>query len=361
MYFYNTNLKVEIMKNKISLLLVIIAVYYGNSQSISEGTNFNKIIIDTLIKDKISIRAIAIDKNKVFYAADKNRFGNIDLISKTKFERKITNDSLKMEFRSIAQTSNDVFILTIGNPAVLYKFSKISNDKKIVYQENNPKVFYDSMQFYDDKNGIAIGDPTEDCLSIITTLDGGNSWQKLSCKNAPKIVDGEAAFAASNTNIVIKNNKTWIVSGGKKARVFKSEDKGKTFKTIETPIIQGEAMTGIFTADFYDEKNGIIAGGNYNKLNQNFGNKAISKNGGKTWKLIAENEGFGYASCIQYIPNSKGKQLVCVGTSGIFYSNNAAKSWTKLTENKDLFTIRFIDKKTAIAAGKNCMLRLIFE
>ncbi len=349
------------MKINFLQIILLFTIVSSQCQTIDAKKSFSKIIVDTLIYDKISIRAITIDKNKVYYAADKNRFGNIDLISKNKFERKVTNDTLKMEFRSIAQTSTDVFILTVGNPAILYKFSKTSNDKKIVYQENNPKVFYDSMQFYDDKNGIAIGDPTENCLSIITTKDGGNSWQKLSCNNAPKIVDGEAAFAASNTNIIIKNNKTWIVSGGKKSRVFISNNKGKTFETIETPIIQGEAMTGIFTSDFYDDKNGIISGGNYEKPNQNFWNKAITKNGGKTWKLIAENQGFGYASCIQYIPNSDAKQLVCVGTSGVFYSNDAAKSWIKLSNNKDLYTIRFIDEKTAIAAGKNCMLKLIFE
>jgi hypothetical protein len=28
-------------------------------------------------------------------------------------------------------------------------------------------------------------------------------------------MDGEAAFAASNTNILIKGNNTWLVSGGK--------------------------------------------------------------------------------------------------------------------------------------------------
>jgi hypothetical protein len=30
--------------------------------------------------------------------------------------------------------------------------------------------------------------------------------------------------------------------------------------------------------------------------------KARTTDGGKTWKLVAENQGFGYASCVQYIP-----------------------------------------------------------
>lgn len=343
------------MVSKITVLGLFLTVFVSQAQQ-----TFRSVKIDTLIKDKISIRAILIDKNKIWYAADKNRFGSLDLISKTKFERVIKKDSLQMEFRSIAQTASNVFILKIGNPAILYQFSKTSNEKKIVYQENDPNVFYDSMQFWNDNEGIAIGDPISNCLSVIITRDGGSSWQKLPCNKLPITADGEAAFAASNTNIIVKNDKTWIVSGGKKSRVFFSPDKGVSWKVFPTPIVQGQSMTGIFTADFYDEKNGFIAGGNYDKPNQNYSNKAITKNAGKTWKLIADNEGFGYASCIQFVPKSDSKQLVCVGTSGIFYSENKGQTWMKLSDEKNLFTIRFIDEKTAIGAGKNIMVALHF-
>jgi hypothetical protein len=45
---------------------------------------------------------------------------------------------------------------------------------------------------------------------------------------------------------------------GIKSRVFYSGDKGKTWKVYETPIIQGDVMTGIFTVDFYNKKNWFI-------------------------------------------------------------------------------------------------------
>ena len=35
-------------------------------------------------------------------------------------------------------------------------------------------------------------------------------------------------------------------------------------------LFKERTMTGIFTADFYDSKNGFIAGGDYEVLNQNF-------------------------------------------------------------------------------------------
>lgn len=332
--------------------------YIGGDEN---NMGFKAVKIDTLFQDKISIRAIIIDANKIWYAADNSRFGFYDLAQNKKKESIISNDSLKFEFRSIAQTSEAVFILNVSNPALLYKIAKDGSEVRLVYQENHKKVFYDSMQFWNDKEGIAIGDPIDNSLSVIITRDGGNSWNKISSDKLPKIIDGEAAFAASNTNIVIKGNKTWIVSGGKKASVFYSPDKGNIWKVYNTPIVQGKTMTGIFTADFYDSKIGFIAGGNYELPNQNFGNKAATTDGGKTWKLKAENQGFGYASCVQYVPNSKGKELVSVGASGLYYSSDSGNSWKQLSTDSSLFTIRFLDNHTAFAAGKNKIVRINFK
>lgn len=329
--------------------------------NINISSDFQSITVDTLFKDKISIRAIEIDDEKVWYAADNNRFGFYDLKTNQKTEHTINKDSLRIEFRSIAKTNKDVFILNVGNPALLYQISKKKLQPKLVYHENNEKVFYDSMQFWNDQEGIAIGDPIDNCLSIITTRDGGKSWQKTLSEKLPKIIEGEAAFAASNTNICIKGAKTWIVTGGKKSRIFYSPDKGNNWEVFETPIVQGLEMTGAFTADFYDDKTGILAGGNYELPNQNFSNKAITNDGGKTWQLVAENQGFGYASCIQFVPKSNKKQLVCVGALGLFYSADFGNTWNKFSDNKELYTIRFINTHTAIAAGRNSMFKINFK
>ena len=252
----------------VASLLLFFLIQLAHCQAIN--SNFTCIKIDTLLKDTISIRAISVSKNRVYYAADKNRLGYINLNGLEKVEQIIKKDSLKIEFRSCAKTTNAFFVLSIANPALLYKFSNSLQLKALVYQEQNDKVFYDSMQFYNNLNGIAVGDPIMGYLSIITTKDGGITWSKNNIKNAPKVVEGEAAFAASNTNIIIKNGKTWVITGGKKSRIFYSSNKGKSWQVFETPIVQSEAMTGAFTADFYNNEIGIIAGGNYNKPNQNF-------------------------------------------------------------------------------------------
>lgn len=332
-----------------------------NENKASFFSGFTGVQIDTLFRDKISIRAIIIDKNKIWYGADNSRFGSFDLDKKEKREERIYRDTLNLEFRSIAQTSKNVFLLSVANPALLYQVDKKTMKTKLVYKEINPKVFYDSMQFWNDKEGIAIGDPTEDTFSIIITRDGGETWTKVLSDKLPTNSKGEAAFAASNTNIVIKGNDTWLVSGGKKARVFYSADKGKTWKTVDTPIVQGKEMTGIFTADFYDSKHGFIAGGDYEYPDKKKDNKAFTVDGGKTWQLIGQNMGFGYASCVQYVPGGNGREIICVGSEGVQYSQNGGENWTQLSTDSTLFTIRFVNRNTAIAAGHNKVIRLRFK
>jgi hypothetical protein len=46
----------------------------------------------------------------------------------------------------------------VANPALLYQVSK-NLKPRLTYQENNKKVFYDSMKFWNNKEGIAMGDP----------------------------------------------------------------------------------------------------------------------------------------------------------------------------------------------------------
>jgi photosystem II stability/assembly factor-like uncharacterized protein len=316
---------------------------------------------DTLLNESISIRALTIDGDKAWYAGSEGKYGYVSLKGGKNFSGVAAQDARLPEFRAIAQTDTDIFIVNAGSPATLFKISKDGKSSKMVYTESGEKVFYDCMQFRNNKEGIAVGDPTEGCPSIITTRDGGETWTKVSCNNLPKTSDGEAFFAASNTNLIVKGNKTWIVSGGKKSRVFCSDDNAKTWTAYETPIVQGSEMTGIFSADFYDDAIGFAVGGDYEKLTKSSGNKIVTADGGKTWQLAGEQAGFGYASCVQFVPGSKGNELVSVGPSGIYYSFDRGASWKLINDSRNFHTLRFIDNKNAIVAGQNIILKLNFK
>ncbi len=290
---------------------------------------------------KSSIRAIEVlDEKTVWFAGSGGQYGFTEDAGVSWTIDSIKTDSLVPHFRSIARTKEAMFLLSIASPALLYKTVDKGKNWEVVYRENHPDIFYDSMAFWDDKEGIAMGDPTEGCLSVILTKDGGDSWQKIPCEQLPPTAEGEAAFAASNSNIALYGDNVWLVSGGKKARVFHSSDRGQTWAVYDTPIVQGGKMTGIFSTHFYDENTGIIFGGNWEKKEQQTKNKAITKDGGRTWQLVGEGQHPGYRSCVQYLPLGKGKQLLAIGSPGISYSQDGGNSW-KTISDKGFYTVRF--------------------
>jgi len=328
------------------------------------------IFTDTLL----SVRALDFDETYVYYGSYKD-YGKIALNKGLKinltdlkidhnkqhyrFKHK-TNDSTFLAFRAIAVVNGDLFALSIANPAKLYKLSRKAKQSKLVYQENNERVFYDAMDFWNDQEGIAIGDPTDDCMSIIITRDYGNTWQKIPCDRLPKVKDGEAAFAASDTNIAMVGDHTWVATGGKASRVLYSPDKGSTWEVFDTPIVQGKATTGIYSIDFYDVNNGFAIGGDYTMPDDTDANKIRTKDGGKTWEVVGNKQSPGYRSCIQYVPNSNAQQLVAVGFKGIDYSKDAGNTWLHLSD-ESFYTIRFLNDSTAYAGGKGRIAKLIFR
>ncbi len=321
--------------------------------------NFNSVKIEEISMNNTSIRAIHALPDSTLYYADSN--GNIGLLLATNeqiLQEKIVYDTIIPHFRSIASNGNEIYALSIGNPALLYQLSE--GEINLVYKEEDPKVFYDAMDFFDDRHGIAMGDPTDSCLSILLTNDGGQTWNKLECIALPIIQEGEAAFAASNSNIAIIGTNAWVVTGGKRARVFYTPDMGASWDVYNTPITEGGQMTGIYSIDFFDEKNGIIFGGDWNNKTNNIANKAITDDGGKTWKLVADGKEPGYKSCVQYVPDTQGKEVFAVGTNGISYSNDQGETWRKVSDDA-YYTIRFVNKNFAWLAGEEKIGKMILN
>lgn len=321
---------------------------------------FSKVAVETIFQDStLSIRVIELlaDKSLAF-AANNSTFGLYNVNDATWMTSKQSHDTLNLQFRAVAHTTTDFFMLSVENPALLYKTGD-SGQMELVYKEVHNKVFYDAMQFWNDQEGITIGDPTDDCLSIIITRDGGNTWNKLPCDVLPKAKEGEAAFAASNTNIAIVESHVWIATGGNASRVLYSSDKGRTWSIFETPIIQGLPTTGMYSIAFYDEKNGFAIGGDYTKPTDNQSNKIKTTDGGKTWQIVAQGQQPGYSSCVQFVPNSNAKKLIAVG-SGIDYSDDGGMNWKRLSD-EPFHTVRFLNDSVAYAAGNGRISKLIFQ
>ena len=339
-----------------AILLFSLLISYTNSTA--QDLPVSLVFLDTFHISGSSIRAIEVlEDSSLWFAGSGGKFGRIShgslSVDTLAYQGSIPN------FRAVAVTSKDVFLLSVEDPALLYRIQggTMDSEPELVYRESHPKVFYDAMTFFDDKNGIAMGDPTENCLSVLLTEDGGLHWEKLPCTELPEVHEGEAAFAASNSNVAVSGKRAWMVTGGKSARIFCSEDLGKSWTAYHTPVRQGGTMTGIFTVDFYNENRGIIMGGNWEVKSDRQASAALTTDGGKSWKLVTEDQAPGYISCVRYVPGSGGEELVGVSTQGIFYSATGGSQWQKLSD-RGFYSIRFADRETAWVSTEQMILKI---
>ncbi len=321
--------------------------------------NFKSVKIDKVFACSCSIRALIANRQHIFFAGSNGTFGYLNTADHSvEYVGDIAHKDHYPDFRSAARIGTSNLILSAGNPALLYKVN-LFGKRKLLYTQDSEGTFYNSMAFWNQAEGLAIGDPVAGCLNMLITRNGGNTWQRIDCSKLPEAVKNEVAFAASNSNIAIVGEKTWVLTGGPQTRVYYSPDKGETWKVFDTPLIGGKNTTGGYSIDFYNAKTGVIIGGDYTQPQHNKANIAITHNGGKTWHLVADGENPGYKSCVKFVPKSGGRELVAVGPSGISYSADRGKTWIQLS-GEGFYTLDFINDFTAYAAGKNKIVKLTF-
>jgi photosystem II stability/assembly factor-like uncharacterized protein len=239
-----------------------------------------------------------------------------------------------LDFRDVdAFDTNTAYLLSIGkgDSSRIYKTIDGGKHWRLQFTNSNPDAFFDAMAFWDRDHGIAFSDPVGGRFLIITTADGGATWNQVPAENIPAAVTGEGGFAASGTCITVQGkNNVWFGTGGMAARVFRSTDRGKTWAVASTPIISGIESAGIFSIAFKDARNGIVAGGDYQKPSEASSSVATTTDGGQTWRL-SRSLPAGYRSSIAYVQQGKGEPtLVAVGTSGSDYSVDGGVNWVSL-------------------------------
>jgi photosystem II stability/assembly factor-like uncharacterized protein len=251
-----------------------------------------------------------------------------------------------LDFRAVvAFSADEAFLMSAGpgDQSRIYHTADAGQHWQLQFTNTNPKGFFDSMGFWDPTHGIVLGDPIPDETGKDTgslkfellITDDGKTWTQIPPAQLPPALEGESAFAASNTCLAIlpklvvpsaardlglpniataaersaappalpwksgasaprqpeeeaalaPDPNIWFATGGKVARVFHSPDRGQTWQVFKTPIAHGPDSAGIFSIAFRDSMHGVIAGGDYKHPAQDGPNLAFSNDGGKTWTL----------------------------------------------------------------------------
>lgn len=209
---------------------------------------------EILLQDEISIRAIEIEGNKVYYSGSNSKVGYVDISNPTNKKQKIISDK-KLQFRTLAISGNYLYTINVGSPAYFYKVNKHTLEEEIFYIDYAPNAFYDAL-VYDGKNFYTFSDSDEN-LRL--------KWMKFKVMpyftqtifSSLLMKKGEAAFATSNGNIAFTKNNVWLATGGSVSRVFKLNKKTLKIKVMDTPFVKGSSSKEMYVIDFYNDKLGI--------------------------------------------------------------------------------------------------------
>jgi photosystem II stability/assembly factor-like uncharacterized protein len=242
-------------------------------------------------------------------------------------------DALTCDFRDVQAIDAQTAYLMSAGPAEkgqarLYKTTNGGQTWSLLYQTQQVGVFFDGMDFWNKDHGLVFSDPINNKWFILTTANGGKTWQRVPEASLPLMQPNEAAFAASGTSLIVQGKQNaWIASGGAMSgRVFRSKDRGRTWAVSTTPLPAGEA-TGLFGMRFFSAKVGMVVGGNYKQEQQPGPNAAITRDGGQTWQTVNPTNPPGLKEAVALLP---GDRLLTVGPSGTSLSADQGQTWQAL-------------------------------
>lgn len=248
-----------------------------------------------------------------------------------------TSDSLFFaeDIRDIKLLKGGALILmNSGENGIIWKSAFVVDKAQDTYYKEG--VFLDGMAFWDDKNGVAYGDPVDGKFVILSTSDMGRSWTPVNPDVIPYALPNEAGFAASGTGITVQGESKIIFATGMAdtARLYISEDKGKSWTTKATPIKSGDSY-GIYSMYWWSKNEGVVVGGSYKTPDDNEDNCFLTLDGGDNW---LEGEGLGgYVSCVH--GTESGDLLVATGRVGTYYSIDRGRCWKTLLK-KTFYSVR---------------------
>jgi len=323
------------------LLLALMPCFTAFGQSLT--------LQDCQVEVKSSFRGLSVaDDNTVWVSGSTGWIGKSTDGAK-QWEFKQVSGFEKLDFRSLyAFDSQNAIIANAGSPAHILKTTDGGNTWQIVYQNHHPDAFLDGIDFWNDREGMIYGDPIQGRMFLLITLDGGKTWNELPEAQRPRLIEGEASFAASGTGIrCYGKSKVIISTGGKSSRLFVSNNKGELWKALTPPVIQGKSSTGIFSVAFRDKK-GIVVGGDYLQDSLTVKHVLLTRDAGKTWQPPATTTR-GYRECVEYIAN---KILIATGPSGMDVSYNEGRDWQPLSDEQGFHVVRKARQgKLVVVAG----------
>jgi photosystem II stability/assembly factor-like uncharacterized protein len=253
----------------------------------------------------------------------------------------IPPDADKLDFRAIwAWDASNAVVMSAG-PGELSRLYTTTDGCAhwTEYERNHDKDgFWDALVFStigDSHTGVLIGDPIRGRFDTATvTLGKGLQPEDSACAAAP----GEAAFAASNSSVVVFGPGRYVLGTGGKGGPRALLSPG--CRAVSVPLAGGNESSGIFSLAFRDLKHGLAVGGDYKKPGESSGTSAWTADGGLHW-TAASRPPHGYRSSVAWDADAKAWIAAC--TNGSDISRDDGRTWQPLDDgNWNALSLPFI-------------------
>jgi photosystem II stability/assembly factor-like uncharacterized protein len=240
-----------------------------------------------------------------------------------------------LQFRDVHALSADSAWLLAAGPGErsrIYFTADGGRSWQLQFLNRDSSAFYDCFDFWDRRRGVAVSDAVNGRMIVITTEDG-RTWTAVPATGLPQALAGEGAFAAGGTCLIARpGGRAWFATGAQDgARVYSTEDFGRTWRVATTPIVHG-AASGVATLAFTGDSTGYALGGRIAEPRDTVAvNAAVTADGGATWTadVRAPLAGAVFGSGIV---RGRATVLVAVGPSGLALRTEGCSPWTRLSD-----------------------------
>ena len=264
-------------------------------------------------------------------------------------------DAEKLDFRAVwAWSATEAMVMSAGPGELsrMYKTTDACAHWTEIARNKDKDGFWDTMVFQqrdyhmlgDTKTGVLVGDPIGKRFDTKTMLLGHGWFDDFASCAAN---DGEAAFAASNSSVVVFGSRRYIIGTGGKGgpRALRSplldhRDATAGCTGVSVPLASGSESAGVFSLAFRDMNRGVAVGGDYKKPAESQQTAAWTIDGGKHW-TAAKQPPHGFRSSVVF--DAATNTWISAGTNGSDISRDGGDTWQKLDDgNWNAISLPFI-------------------
>ncbi len=271
----------------------------------------------------------------------------------------------KLDFRGIQAFDNNAAIVMSsgkGDLSRLYKTTDGCQTWKLVFRNNDaPDGLFDALLFLNPSYGLVLGDPTPSqrgtpgsyhgSFRLAVTTDGGLTWggvvdtHRQRSVSGLRALDGESAFAASNS--ILASNDKWLWFATSASRISRVPTQPFTCSFITGPLNKdsacgpqwehfenytarvrhGSESAGVFSLFFATAKLGVAVGGDYASPSDARETASFTRDEGVTW-LPSTTFPHGYRSAVAY--DKPHNTWITVGPNGTDISTDDGRNWRAL-------------------------------